>query len=112
MLHHQFEAMTDHNKWTPHDRPMHLLTILKREATYDLCSVPARAPYKDKVKVLLGHYRYHQTAVTYLSKPKARAHLTSELLQESATPIQQLVHWVLAGLPKYCIQEGEHLSKG
>jgi hypothetical protein len=52
--------MTDHNNWTTQDRPMHLLTILKREATNDLCSVPAIAPYNDKVKVLLGHYKYHQ----------------------------------------------------
>jgi hypothetical protein len=52
VLHHQFEAITSHNESTSHKKVTHLLIILQRQASSNLCCV--LATYEEIVGVLAG----------------------------------------------------------
>jgi hypothetical protein len=86
VFHRQFEAATNHNDWTSHEKAAHLLAVLQRQAADILHSIPAGATYKDIVGVLKGRYGEHQLAAACRAQLKARIQLSSES-QQFAVPL-------------------------
>ncbi|KAJ4443007.1 hypothetical protein ANN_04656 [Periplaneta americana] len=89
----QFEAIAEHNGWTPAEKTTQLLAALQGQASEILHSVP------EDGTALEGRYGDHQLVAAFRTQLKTRVQQSGESLQEFAMAVEQLAHKALRGLP-------------
>ncbi|XP_069682596.1 fibronectin-binding protein PlpA-like [Periplaneta americana] len=95
----QFEAIAEHNGWTPAEKTTQLLAALQGQASEILHSVPEDGTAAEIMAALEGRYGDHQLAAAFRTQLKTRVQQSGESLQEFAMAVEQLAHKDLRGLP-------------
>ncbi|XP_069686776.1 uncharacterized protein [Periplaneta americana] len=95
----QFEAIAEHNGWTPAEKTTQLLAALQGQASEILHSVPEDGTAAEIMAALEGRYGDHQLAAAFRTQLKTRVQQSGESLQEFAMAVEQLAHKALRGLP-------------
>ncbi|XP_069683895.1 adventurous-gliding motility protein Z-like [Periplaneta americana] len=95
----QFEAIAEHNGWTPAEKTTQLLAALQGQASEILHSVPEDGTAAEIMAALEGRCGDHQLAAAFRTQLKTRVQQSGESLQEFAMAVEQLAHKALRGLP-------------
>ncbi|XP_069668773.1 uncharacterized protein [Periplaneta americana] len=95
----QFEAIAEHNGWTPAEKTTQLLAALQGQASEILHSVPEDGTAAEIMAALEGRYGDHQLAAAFRTQLKTKVQQSGESLQEFAMAVEQLAHKALRGLP-------------
>jgi hypothetical protein len=70
--------MAGHKDWMPWEKAIHLLAVLKGQATDNLYGIPIEMTYGEVVGVLECCYRDDPLATAYYSELKKRVQLNGE----------------------------------
>jgi hypothetical protein len=102
------EAVTDHSKWAPLIKAMHLLTTLKGQKYDVLHRAPKKVTYlyKETIGAVKDRSGDQQLVAVYFTQLKTRTQILSESPQEFAAAIEQMTHCVLLALHKHHISMG------
>jgi len=92
IFHQQFEAAAIQNNWTPNEKAAHLLSVLQDQDADILHTVQAQMTYEDIVGAHWDCFGNYQLAGPYRLQLKARVQTSGEILQESATDVEQQAH--------------------
>ncbi|KAJ4438192.1 hypothetical protein ANN_14131 [Periplaneta americana] len=94
----QFEAIAEHNGWTPAEKTTQLLAALQGQASEILHSVPEDGTATEIMAVFEGRYGDHQLEAAFRTQLKKRVQQSGKSLQEFAMAVE-LAHKALSGLP-------------